>query len=174
MTANQIEYWKLQETRRHNIATESMDKPVKESQAAYNYSSIDLIREQIATQDTVRAMNLASAAASYATATNQYAQSALNQEKINTEVAQQGYINEQSRNMSLRSDYQDMVNFFAPNVLGSESAVAGYTSRKAQDMSAAWNRSADTLASWSVLTESTGLRAGDVLNTGAKIFATIY
>lgn len=174
MTANQIEYWKLLETKRHNVATETMDKPVKESQAAYNYASIGLIHEQAATQETVRAMNLASAAASYASAANQYAQEALNYERIQTEGAQQNYLNEQARNMSLRSEYQSYVNEWAPYDIKAQNTVYMFNAKQAEDMSAAWERSADQLASWSVFGKATGLNAGDVISTGTKVFQTIY
>lgn len=83
MTANQIEYWKLQETKRHNIATEEMDRPLKASQTSSNYASINLMQEQARTQESARASNYASAAASYATAERQY-------EAAETERTQQG------------------------------------------------------------------------------------
>lgn len=90
MTANQIEYWKLKETRRHNIETENMERPYKESLTQLN-------KEYIINQPYVRALSTAQEraayaqeAAGYASAANSYANAALSYERINTELTQQG------------------------------------------------------------------------------------
>lgn len=86
MTANQIEYWKLQENKRHNLVTEGYEGAYKKAQTQYTYASMDLIGAQIATEGTKQALNLASAGA-------QQSAAALNYERINTELTQQEYNN---------------------------------------------------------------------------------
>lgn len=98
MTANQIEYWKLQEQRRHNIVTEGYEGEYKKAQTQYTYASMDLIGAQIATEGTKQALNLASAGA-------QESAAALNYERINTELTQQDYNRAQAEYVGANTDY---------------------------------------------------------------------
>lgn len=90
MTANQIEYWKLNETKRHNIETENMERPYKESLTALNK---EYIINQTYVRDLTKAQERAAyaqEAAGYASAAANYASAALSYERINTEQTQQG------------------------------------------------------------------------------------
>lgn len=98
MTANQIEYWKLNETRRHNIATEEMERPYKESLTKLN-------QEYIINQPYVRDLTKAQEAAAYAQEAAGYANAALSYEKIATEETQQGLNLEKANTEQSVQDY---------------------------------------------------------------------
>lgn len=118
MTANQIEYQKLQESKRHNLVTEQYEGEYKKSQTYYTYASLDLLGAQVDTERTKQALNLASAG-------NQESAAALNYERINTERTQQDYNKANIEYVNLRSTGQDISNRSEmPNaILGDERSV---------------------------------------------------
>lgn len=108
MTANQIEYWKLQEQKRHNLVTEAMDAPLKEAQTKKEYASIDLIQEQTKTQQTQQALNLANVEAAHASAAANYASAALSYERIETENYNQNLLGLQAEHQALRNQEESL------------------------------------------------------------------